>query len=180
VTESTSASELARHIRDISDFPQPGIVFKDVTPLFADADALRTAVAAVADHARRAGADHVVSAEARGFVLGGAVATAAACGFVLARKPGKLPRETVTVEYELEYGTDSLEVHADAFPAGAKVLVHDDLLATGGTARALCDLVERAGAEVAACSFLVELSFLGGRELLGGRDVESLIAYGAE
>lgn len=173
-------SDLASHIRDTPDFPKPGIVFKDVTPLFADADALRAAVDAVADHARRAGADHVVSAEARGFVLSGAVATAAGCGFVLARKPGKLPRETVTVQYELEYGTDSLTGHVDAFPAGAKVLVHDDLLATGGTAGALCNLVERAGAEVAACSFLVELSFLGGRRRLGGRDVESLIAYDSE
>ncbi|MGI8846594.1 MAG: adenine phosphoribosyltransferase [Thermoleophilaceae bacterium] len=175
-----SATELRSHIRDIPDFPRPGIVFKDVTPLFADAQALGTAVEEVASHARRVGADHVVSAEARGFVLGGAVATAAGCGFVLARKPGKLPRDTVSVEYELEYGTDSLEVHADALPPGANVLVHDDLLATGGTAAALCELVERAGARVAACSFLIELGFLDGRGRLSGHDVQSLITYESE
>jgi len=175
-----SATGLRAHIRDIPDFPKPGIVFKDVTPLFADAKALGTAVEEVSSHARRVGADHVVSAEARGFVLGGAVATAAACGFVLARKPGKLPRETVRVEYELEYGTDSLEIHADALPEDAKVLVHDDLLATGGTAAALCELVERAGARVVACSFLIELAFLGGRDRLAGHDVESLITYQSE
>lgn len=167
-------------IREIPDFPSPGIVFRDVTPLFSDADALHAAVDGVADHCRRVGADHVVSAEARGFVLGGAVAAAAGCGFVLARKPGKLPCETVAVEYQLEYGTDALEVHADAFPTGARVLVHDDLLATGGTAGALCELVERAGGEVAACSFLVELAFLGGRDRLTGHDVESLIVYDSE
>jgi len=172
--------DLATHIRDVPDFPKPGILFKDVTPLFTDAAALRSAADAVAEHARRVGADHVMSAEARGFVLGGAVATAAGCGFVLARKPGKLPRETVSVEYELEYGTDILEVHADALPEGANVLVHDDLLATGGTAGALCELVERAGGRVAGCSFVVELSYLSGRERLGGYGVESLVAYDSE
>ncbi len=167
-------------IRDIPDFPKPGIVFKDVTPVFADPDGLRAAVECVVDHATAVDATHIVSAEARGFVLGGAAAAAAGLGFVLGRKPGKLPRGTVAVEYELEYGTDVLEVHADAFPAGARVLVHDDLLATGGTAGALCDLVERAGAEVAACSFLVELAFLGGRGRLAGRRVESLVAFDSE
>ena len=167
-------------VRDIPDFPKPGIVFKDVTPLFADPDALRATIDGVAGHAREVGADHVVSAEARGFVLGGAVAAAAGAGFVLARKPGKLPRDTVAVEYELEYGTDSLEVHADALPPGARVLVHDDLLATGGTARALCQLVEKSGATVVGCSFVIELEFLGGRERLEGLDVRSLIAYHAD
>jgi adenine phosphoribosyltransferase len=175
-----TAEELRALVRDIPDFPKPGIVFKDVTPLFADPAALRAVTDAVAAHAREAGADHVVSAEARGFVLGGAVAAATGGGFVLARKPGKLPRETVSVEYDLEYGTDTLEVHADAFPPGARVLVHDDLLATGGTAEALCALVEKSGAEVAGCSFVIELAFLAGRERLGGRDVRSLISYDSE
>jgi adenine phosphoribosyltransferase len=174
------AADLRAHVRDIPDFPKPGIVFKDVTPLFADPQALRTVVDAVAGHAREVQAEYVVSAEARGFVLGGAVAAAAGGGFVLARKPGKLPRQTVSVEYELEYGTDALEVHADSFPDGARVLVHDDLLATGGTAGALCELVEKSGAMVAGCSFVIELAFLQGRERLQGRDVRSLITYDSE
>jgi adenine phosphoribosyltransferase len=122
----------------------------------------------------------VVSAEARGFVLGGAVAAAAGAGFVVARKPGKLPRETASVEYQLEYGVDALEVHADALAGGANVLVHDDLLATGGTAEALCGLVERAGAEVVGCAFLVELGFLAGRKRLSRYDVRSLVMYADE
>jgi adenine phosphoribosyltransferase len=122
----------------------------------------------------------VVSAEARGFVLGGAVAAAAGAGFILARKPGKLPRETSSVEYQLEYGIDALEVHSDAISGGARVLVHDDLLATGGTASALCGLVERAGGVVAGCGFVIELAFLSGRERLGGYDVRSLIVYDSE
>jgi len=122
----------------------------------------------------------VVSAEARGFVLGGAVAAAAGAGFVLARKPGKLPRETSSVQYQLEYGLDALEVHADAIAGGARVLVHDDLLATGGTAAALCGLVEQAGGVVAGCAFVIELAFLDGRGALGGHDVRSLVVYEAE
>jgi len=171
---------LRAHIRDVPDFPRPGIVFKDVSPLFADAQILGATVDAVTAHARAAGAQYVVSAEARGFALGGAVAVAAGAGFVFARKPHKLPRETVRVDYELEYGTDALEVHADAMPAGARVLVHDDLLATGGTAEALCALVEKSGAVVGACSFVVELGFLGGRDRLAGREVHSLISYDAQ
>jgi adenine phosphoribosyltransferase len=119
----------------------------------------------------------VVSAEARGFVLGGAVAAAAGAGFILARKPGKLPRETASAEYQLEYGVDALEVHADAVRGGARVLVHDDLLATGGTAGALCGLVEQAGGVVAGCAFVIELAFLSGRERLAGYDVHSLVTY---
>jgi adenine phosphoribosyltransferase len=119
----------------------------------------------------------VVSAEARGFVLGGAVAAQAGAGFILARKPGKLPRETSSVQYALEYGVDALEVHSDALSGGARVLVHDDLLATGGTAEALCNLVERAGAEVAGCGFAIELAFLEGRKRLARYDVHSLIVY---
>jgi adenine phosphoribosyltransferase len=121
--------------------------------------------------------DYVVAAEARGFILGGAVASRIGAGFVPARKPGKLPRETTSVEYALEYGIDALEVHADAFSDGSRVLVHDDLLATGGTAAACCELVESAGAEVVGCAFVVELAFLDGRARLEGRDVHSLIVY---
>jgi adenine phosphoribosyltransferase len=121
----------------------------------------------------------VVSAEARGFVLGGGLAARAGAGFILARKPGKLPRETASVQYQLEYGLDALEVHRDAVSGGARVLVHDDLLATGGTAAALCDLVENAGGVVAGCAFVIELAFLDGRERLHGRDVQSLVVYDA-
>jgi len=119
----------------------------------------------------------VVSAEARGFVLGGAVADRTGAGFILARKPGKLPRETESVEYQLEYGIDALEVHADAVAGGARVLVHDDLLATGGTAKALCELVEQAGAVVCGCAFVIELAFLDGRQKLAPHDVHSLVSY---
>ena len=175
-----AADALRAHVRDIPDFPTPGIAFKDVTPLFLDAGALRTATDALADYARDTGADYVVSAEARGFVLGGAVAAQAGTGFILARKPGKLPRETASVQYQLEYGIDALEMHQDALSEGARVLVHDDLLATGGTAAALCGLVEQAGATVAGCAFLVELAFLGGRARLSPRDVHSLIVYESE
>jgi adenine phosphoribosyltransferase len=136
-------------------------------------------VDALADYAREREADFVVSAEARGFVLGGAVADRIGAGFILARKPGKLPRETESVEYQLEYGIDALEVHSDAVSGGARVLVHDDLLATGGTAAALCDLIEQAGGVVAGCAFVIELAFLEGRERLRGRDVHSLLTYDA-
>ncbi len=172
-----AAGALRAHIRDIPDFPAPGIVFRDVTPLFLDPEALQAATGALADYAKGVGATYVASAEARGFVLGGAVAAQAGAGFILARKPGKLPRETTSVAYALEYGVDALEMHSDALPRGARVLVHDDLLATGGTAGALCQLVRGAGAEIAGCAFLVELSFLGGRAGLGQVDVCSLIDY---
>jgi adenine phosphoribosyltransferase len=171
---------LEDHIQDIPDFPRPGIVFKDITPLFLDGGALRATIDALAAYAREREVHYVVSAEARGFVLGGAVAAAAGAGFVLARKPGKLPRETDSVEYQLEYGVDALEVHSDAVRGGARVLVHDDLLATGGTAAALCDLVEGAGGVVAGCAFVIELAFLHGRERLRPHDVHSLVVYDRE
>jgi adenine phosphoribosyltransferase len=170
--------DLRALIRDVPDFPQPGIVFKDLTPLFLDPAALRHTIGALAERSPRA--DVVVAAEARGFILGAAVAARMGAGFIPARKPGKLPRATASVEYALEYGVDALHVHADALAGGARVLVHDDLLATGGTARACCELVEAAGAEVVGCSFIVELAFLGGRERLAGRDVMSLVSYGEE
>ena len=167
--------DLRSYIRDIPDFPKPGIVFRDITPLLADPAALETAVTALAEHARPLAPDLVIGAEARGFLLGTALARELGAGFVLARKPDKLPHETVRAEYLLEYGVDSLEVHSDAIGPGASVLVHDDLLATGGTAGALCSLVEQLGGRVAGCSFLIELAFLGGREKLAGREVHSLL-----
>jgi adenine phosphoribosyltransferase len=124
--------------------------------------------------------DYVVAAEARGFVLGGALAERIDAGFIPARKPGKLPAEVASVEYQLEYGVDALEVHSDALAGGARVLVHDDLLATGGTAKALCELVEQAGAEVVGCAFVVELAFLNGRAKLAPHDVHSLVSYDSE
>ena len=172
--------DLRDYIADIPDFPREGIVFKDITPLFLDPDALREAVRQLRAYAEPLNVDLVVSAEARGFMLGGAVAAEIGAGFIPARKPGKLPRETNSVEYVLEYGVDALEVHKDALAGGARVLVHDDLLATGGTARALCDLVEQAGAVVAGCAFIVELAFLKGRERLAPHEVHSLIVYEEE
>lgn len=169
--------ELERHIRDIPDFPKPGIVFKDITPLLADAGALAAAVEQLADKARPLKPELVIGAEARGFILGPALAHALGAGFVLARKPGKLPHDTISAEYLLEYGTDSLELHSDAVHEGARVLVHDDLLATGGTAAALVELVEQLGGDVVGCSFLIELAFLDGRSKLGGHEIESLITY---
>ena len=172
--------DLRPYIRDIPDFPRPGIVFKDITPLMADAGALRAAVDQLAAPARELGVDVVIGAEARGFLLGPALALALGAGFVLARKPGKLPHDTVRAEYALEYGTDALELHSDAVAHGARVLVHDDLLATGGTARALCELVEQLGGRVVGCQFLIELAFLNGRSRLQDHEVRSLLAYDAE
>ncbi|MBV9464579.1 MAG: adenine phosphoribosyltransferase [Solirubrobacterales bacterium] len=172
-----STVDLAAFVRDIPDFPRPGIVFKDITPLLLDAGALGAAVAELATLARPLNVDCVVAAEARGFILGGALARALEAGFIPARKPGKLPSATITAQYALEYGIDALEVHSDALAGGARVLVHDDLLATGGTARALCELVVGLGAEVVACSFLIELSFLGGRRKLAPYPVHALIDY---
>jgi adenine phosphoribosyltransferase len=173
-------TDLRAYVRDIPDFPKPGIVFKDITPLLLEPSALRHAIDALAEHAGPLGVDVVVAAEARGFVLGGALAARIGAGFIPARKPGKLPAETTAVEYALEYGVDALEVHRDALSGGVRALVHDDLLATGGTAAALCALVEGAGAVVVGCSFVIELSFLRGRDRLDGHDVHSLLEYDAE
>jgi adenine phosphoribosyltransferase len=172
--------DLRSFIREIADFPTPGIVFRDITPLMADPSALAYAVGALADRARPLAPDLVIAAEARGFLLGAALARELGAGFVLARKPGKLPHDTVRAEYALEYGTDALEVHSDAITAGARVLVHDDLLATGGTAKALCELTETLGGEVVGCGFLIELAFLSGREALAGREVHALLRDDAE
>ena len=152
-------------------------MFKDITPLLVAPEALDAAVAALAGLVVPLSVDLVVAAEARGFILGGALARQLGAGFVPARKPGKLPHETLRVQYGLEYGIDSLEVHIDALARGARVLVHDDLLATGGTARAVCDLVARLGGTVVGCVFLVELTFLGGRERLAPHPVRALLSY---
>lgn len=167
--------DLRSYVRDIADFPQAGIVFRDITPLMADAKALDEAVRQLAEIARPLSPDVVVAAEARGFLLGTALARELGAGFVLARKPGKLPWETERAEYLLEYGSDALEVHTDALAGGSRVLVHDDLLATGGTAKALCELAEQLGGQVVGCLFLIELAFLGGRERLAGYDVHALL-----
>jgi len=180
VPDPPGTLDLRSYIHDIPDYPKPGIVFRDLTPLFLDPEALEHAIALLAAWASDREVDYVVAAEARGFVLGGAIAARIGAGFIPARKPGRLPREAISVEYALEYGVDALEVHRDALSGGVRVLVHDDLIATGGTAEALCQLVETAGAEVAGCAFLVELAFLGGREKLDGREVHSLVTYDAE
>ena len=169
--------DLRSKIRDIPDFPEPGIVFKDIMPLLADPAALRDAVEGLAGFTEPLEPDLILGAEARGFILGGALAYRLGCGFVAARKPGKLPWETVSAEYELEYGTDSLELHADAITRGARVVIHDDLLATGGTARAKIQLVEQLGGEVVGLAFVIELAFLHGRDKLAGYNVFSLIVY---
>jgi adenine phosphoribosyltransferase len=165
------------YIRDVPDFPQPGIGFKDITPLLLDPVAFDHTVGALARYARPLGVELIVSAEARGFIFGGALARDLGVGFVPARKPGKLPHETVSVQFELEYGLDELQLHADALTGGTRVLVHDDVLATGGTAKATIDLVEQLGGRVVGCAFVVELGFLPGRETLVGYDVHALVTY---
>ena len=174
------AVDLRAQIRDIPDFPKPGIVFKDIMPLLADPEALRAAVDQLAEWAEPRKPDLIMGAEARGFILGSALAYKLGVGFVAARKPGKLPFTTVSAKYSLEYGVDSLEMHVDAITKGMRVLVHDDLLATGGTARAKCQLVEQLGGTVVGCAFLVELAFLRGRERLAPYDVHALVAYDSE
>ena len=169
--------DLATKIRDVPDFPKPGIVFKDIMPLLADPEALRETVDRLTEWAEPLEPNVVMAVEARGYITGGALACRLGCGFVAARKPGKLPWRTVTAKYALEYGFDSIEIHADALRPGQRVLVHDDVLATGGTARAAVELVEQLGAEVVGLPFIVELDFLHGREKLAPYLVESLIHY---
>ena len=164
-------------IRDIPDYPKPGIIFKDITPLLASGDAFRAATHAMAAPFSESGITHVVAIESRGFILGGPVAQFLGAGFVPVRKPGKLPSQTRRETYELEYGTDALEMHEDAFGEQARVLIVDDLLATGGTANATRRLVEASGATVVAFSFLIDLSFLPGRERLSGRTVNAVITF---
>ena len=168
---------LAAKVRDIPDFPKPGVTFKDITPLLGDPPSFRQAIEAlVAPHAG-AGITKVLGVEARGFILAAPVAYALAAGFVPVRKIGKLPSEVHAAEYALEYGTDVLEVHRDALAPGERVLIVDDVLATGGTAAATVRLAEALGAEVVALAFLIELTFLGGRSALPGRDVSAVLAW---
>jgi adenine phosphoribosyltransferase len=171
--------DLRTYIRDVPDFPKPGIVFKDITPLLLDPAAFDHAVATLADRARPLGVELIVAAEARGFIFGGALARELGVGFVPARKAGKLPHETVSVQYGLEYGLDELHLHADALSGGTRVLVHDDLLATGGTAKAKIELVEQLGGQVVGCAFVVELGFLEGRQKLSAYPVHALVRYDA-
>ncbi len=169
------ADLVASRVIDVPDFPKPGIVFKDLMPLFADGPSFASAIDAIVEHHGRDSFDVVAGIEARGFVIAAAVAYATGTGVVPIRKAGKLPRETVSATYALEYGEAALEVHADAFTAGRKVLVVDDVLATGGTAEATLGLVERAGGEVSGFSVLLELAFLHGRERLAPREVHALL-----
>lgn len=172
-----SELDLKSMIRDVPDFPTPGIGFKDVMPLIADAVAFRETVDRLAAWAGPRTPDVILGAEARGFIFGSALAYALGCGFVPARKPGKLPWKTVEARYELEYGFDALQVHADSMAPGVRVIVLDDVLATGGTAKAKVELVEKLGGTVVGALFVIELSFLHGRDRLPGTDVHALIDY---
>lgn len=169
--------DLAKYIRDIPDFPKKGILFKDITTLLKDPKAFRTAVEAFAEKYRGAEIEQVVAVEARGFIFGGALALALDAGFVPVRKPGKLPAATYRETYALEYGTDSIEIHQDAIQEGQRVLVFDDLLATGGTVAATVRLLEKFKCEIVGVAFLIELDFLDGRKQLEGQDVFSLIHF---
>ncbi len=168
---------LRDYIRDIPDFPKPGILFKDITPLLNHPPAFRDTISRLGARFTGRGIDVIAAAEARGFIFGAPLALEMEVGFIPIRKPGKLPYATVALEYQLEYGTDRLEVHTDAFGPGHRVLLIDDVLATGGTMRACRDLVESTGAVVVASAFLIELSFLGGRAKLEPGEVFSLITY---
>ena len=168
---------LTRLIRDVADFPKPGIVFKDITPLLSDPAGLSLAVELMANPWRDHRPDLVIGAESRGFIFGTAVAQSLSCGFVPVRKPGKLPSATKSVKYELEYGTDELQIHADAIRPGQKILLVDDLIATGGTAKAACELVDDLGGELLGLTVLIELADLKGRDLLAPIEVQSLIQY---
>ena len=170
-------SDLRLKVREVQDFPTPGVGFKDVTPLLADPATLRETVGELADWVKERNVDIVLGAEARGFWIGSAIAVEAGVGFVPARRPGKLPPETVSASYFLEYGENSLELHPDLIPRGARVVIHDDVLATGGTVEAIKGLVEQLGGVVVGACFIIELTFLGGRERLAGLDLHALITY---
>jgi adenine phosphoribosyltransferase len=172
-----AAIELSRYIRDIPDYPVPGVNFKDICPLLQNASALKLTVSSLVEVVRNLDIDVVAAPDARGFIFGVPVAMELNCGFVPIRKAGKLPYETNSLEYELEYGTDTLEMHVDAVQKGSRVLLVDDLLATGGTIKACCELLEQQDAIVASCCFVVELDFLNARERLAPRQVQSIIHY---
>jgi len=169
--------DLKTRVREVPDFPEPGVGFKDISPLLLDGEALQQAVGQLAEWTREREADLVLGAEARGFWLGAAIAVEAGCGFVAARRPGKLPPETVSATYTLEYGQNALEVAVDVIGHGARVVIHDDVLATGGTVEAIAGLVEQLGGKVVGVNFVIELSFLGGRKRLQNYDLFPLITY---
>jgi adenine phosphoribosyltransferase len=169
--------DLKSKIREVPDWPQQGVGFKDVTPLLADPAALDQTIAELATWAKERKPDLILGAEARGFILGAAIAREVGCGFVPARRPGKLPPETVSATYKLEYGTNALELHPDLIPDGSHVLIHDDVLATGGTVEAIAGLVQQLGGKVCGACFIIELTFLGGRNRLGDYDLHALITY---
>jgi adenine phosphoribosyltransferase len=168
---------LNQYIRDIQDFPKQGIVFKDITPLLANPKAVKECMALLINSLRDKNIDKVVGAESRGFFFATLLAYELGAGFVPVRKPKKLPYKTISASYELEYGMDTLEMHTDAIKKGERVLIHDDVLATGGTAKALCDLVEEAGGEIVQCNFLMELSFLNGRQKISKYEVYAPLIY---
>lgn len=170
-------TELKRFIRDVPDFPKPGIVFKDITPLLADPAAFKASVSLLGERLQAAGAREILAIESRGFIFGAALAERLAWPLYVVRKPGKLPRATVGMDYELEYGSDRVELHHDVVQAGRHFAIVDDLIATGGTAGAVARLVEQQGGKVSCCAFLIELGFLAGRKRLSGYRVESLINY---
>jgi len=173
----TDTVDLRSKVREVPDFPTPGVGFKDVTPLLADPVTLRQTVVQLADWVKEKQPDLVLGAEARGFWLGAAVAAEVGVGFVPARRPGKLPPETVSARYVLEYGENALELHPDLIPPGSRVVIHDDVLATGGTIEAITNLVVQIGGEVVGACFIIELTFLGGRERLDGLDLHALVTY---
>jgi len=177
MSPASQAKELERHIRDIPDFPKKGIVFKDITPLLKDKDAFRAAVDLIAERYAGKGLTAAAGIESRGFLFAAAVAYKLGIGVIPVRKKGKLPYKTLSASYDLEYGSDSVEVHEDAAKKGDKVLLIDDLIATGGTAGAACELLEKLGAEVIGPCFLIELGFLEGRKKLPGRDIFSVLSY---
>ena len=168
---------LNQYIRDVQDFPRPGITFKDITPLLGNPKAVRECMALLINNLRDRNIDVVVGAESRGFFFATLLAYELGAGFVPVRKPKKLPFATLSATYELEYGTDTLEIHTDAIKPGDRVLIHDDVLATGGTAAAVCELVERLGGVIVQCNFLMELSFLNGRKKLGSHEVYAPLVY---
>lgn len=177
MSSNAESKELESWIRDIPDFPQKGVLFKDITPLLQDGAAFHTAIEQLAGHYAASGINKVIGVESRGFIFGAPLAYMLHCGFVPVRKFGKLPAKTVSVEYALEYGTNVVEIHTDAIKPGERVLIVDDLLATGGTVSAAIELVEKLGGQIAGIAFLVELSFLKGREQLKDYDVFAVIEY---
>ena len=169
--------DFKQYIRDIPDFPKKGIIFKDITPLLKDKKAFREAIDAFTKRYKDENIDKIVSVEARGYIFAGALAYQLRCGFVPVRKPGKLPAETISKDYTLEYGKNTVEIHKDSLQRGERVLIFDDLLATGGTVKATCDLVQELGGIIVGCAFLIDLTFLSGRQRLQPHQVFSLIEY---